>query len=118
MRFPQEAIAAAAFAFEAARGNELGEFEETKIAKYGLTNVDPDVIARELIPSVRDESKSDSAYRQQAYWALGKKFDASLLPFFTEALRLEVERDLDATYQIMIALDNLGEPVFSAARPG
>jgi len=44
--------------------------------------------------------------------------DRELLPFFREQLGIEMQRDLEATYQIMIALDNLDEPIFSAERNG
>jgi len=117
MRLEYEAINAAAFLFEASRGNELRAFEQREIAEHGLANSDLEDVTKELMRWARDD-QSNSDTRGRAYWALGKKCDSSLLLFFIESLRLELPRDLNATYQIMIALDNLGEPVFSKARKG
>lgn len=116
MRFPKDEILAAAFLFERARGNEMGEHELDEIRRLGLGDSDPDLIAKEMVDSVTREEASDPAYRSSVYWALGKRIDRALVPFFKERLALEMKQDLEAAYQIMIALDHLEEPVFSPAR--
>ncbi len=55
---------------------------------------------------------ADSPLRSSAYWALGKHRDPHDLAPLVAALRRELFRDADVAYQILIALDNLGEPVF------
>lgn len=116
MRIPEDAIPAAAFVFERELGRELSEFETSEIARHGLDGISPDLLARELCSLIQMESKGDCRDRQQSYWALGKRHDRALLPFFREQLGLELQRDLFAVYQILIALDNLSEPCFSADR--
>ena len=116
MRFPENAISAAAFHFEKSNGSQLSEFEASEIERHGLSEIDPELVAKELRAAVHDNYKTDSTYRQQAYWALGKRFDSALIPFLRERLQLELRRDLIAVYEIMIALDNLEEPVFSNLR--
>jgi len=116
MSFPKDAILAATFLFERALGNEMGDYELDEIRRWELGDSDPDPIAKEMMSSVLEEGTEDAAYCRSVYWALGKRFDPALVPFFKERLALELKRDVEATYQIMIALDNLGEPVFSPAR--
>lgn len=118
MRFPGNAIVAAAYLFDKANGNKLTEFEADEIERHGLSEIDPELVARELRSTVCEDYKTNSTYRQHAYWALGKLFDANLIPFFKERLAEELRRDLIAVYQILIALDNLEQPVFSEGRDG
>jgi hypothetical protein len=56
--------------------------------------------------------------RVTAYWALGKRSQKEDKRRFVAALEREITRSHSTCYQIMIALDNLGEPVFSSARAG
>ncbi len=48
-----------------------------------------------------------------AVFALGKLHAAGLAPFFVEVVRSQLDGDENVLYQAMIALDNLGEPVFA-----
>jgi len=118
MRFPKDAITAAAFSFELARGVPHGPYEVSEIQTHGLDGIDPELLARELRYLIIAEHKSDSGDRQQAYWALGKKRDSILIPFFRDQLRLELTRDMIAVYQIMIALQDMDEPTFGSDRSG
>jgi hypothetical protein len=115
MKIPGDAICAVAFAFERAHGHLLGEYEESQISFHGLDGHEPIVLAAALRDGIL---AGDTNYRTQAYWALGKRFDRELIPFFRERLAAEMLDDPSIVYQIMIALDNLGEPVFSKARSG
>jgi hypothetical protein len=47
-----------------------------------------------------------------AVFALGKRYDPDLTGFFVEVLRNYLTGDAGVLYQAMIALDNLGAPVF------
>ena len=118
MRISEDAILAAAFRFESHRGLPLGPKENATIQKHGFQDLDPELLARELKHLITAEHKSDSRDRQQAYWALGKKRDPALLSFFRKQLRIELRRDMAATYQIMIALEDLDEPVFAPYHSG
>ena len=118
MRFPEKAINAAAYIFEKANGNKLAGFEVAEIDHYGLSEVHPELIVKELMIVVAEDHKTNSSYREKVYWALGKRFESKLIPFFRERLSLELQRNLIAVYQILIALDNLEESVFSLDRNG
>lgn len=52
-------------------------------------------------------------YRSLAYWALGKLGRKTDKRRFVDALRREVQGDMQVAYQILIALENMDEPVFS-----
>ncbi len=112
MRFSQGSFTAAAFVFEAANGNALGDWEKSEVKKYHLNGFDPFILSLELIALIESEHELNENGRQHAYWALGKRHDAGLLPFFRKQLALELTRDGQATRQILIALDNLGEHAF------
>lgn len=116
MRFPDNAIAAVAFLFESKNGRKLSDFELSEIRRHELEDSDPNKLAAILKECAQNERSSDATYRQQIYWALSKKFDHKLIPFFRKRLSLELQRDMEAAYQIMIALDNLDEQVFSINR--
>ena len=118
MRRPEFAIPAIAFRFEELRGTSLGHHEVSEIRKHGLQDMDPELLSRELRNLIDSESKSDSRDRCEAYWALGKKRDHSLLPYLRLKLQLELWRDMFAVHQILIALDDLGEQPFGSDRSG
>ncbi|MBI5381573.1 MAG: hypothetical protein HZA31_06710 [Opitutae bacterium] len=56
--------------------------------------------------------------RGSAFWALGKRCQKEDKKRFVAALQHEVSRSSSVSYQIMIALDNLDEPVFAIGRSG
>jgi hypothetical protein len=118
MRFSEETIRAAAFRFEHEAGDPLGEFERAEIAKHGIDQINPQILMHELQRAALNERETDSSYRQQIYWALGKIKTNHMKAFFTSCLRLELRRDMEAVYQIMIGLDNIGEKIFSPTRNG
>lgn len=114
MRFSEDAIPAAAFVFKRANGNELGPHEIGEIEKHGFETIEPELLVKGLRTELERESNvPDSRYRNSCYWALGMRFDTDLLPFFQDSLKKELKRDMESTYQIMIALENLDEEIFS-----
>jgi len=118
MKIPKDAIVAAAYVFERANGYQLGERERSEIAMHKMENCDPELLAKDLQRDILDHAEDESGYKAQAYWALGKRFDRRLIPFFRDRLAIELRHDVETVYQIMIALENLQEPVFSADRSG
>lgn len=118
MKISEETISAAAYVFERANGNPLGEYEQSEVVFHNLNDCDPELLASKLKTAILDDSECKIRNRAQAYWALGKRHDPQLITFFRERLTIELQHDLGAAFQIMIALDNLKEPVFSAARNG
>ena len=104
-------LTAAAFRFEAARGVRHSDFETEFIADAELTTMPPDDLAQILWHWLATEG-ADSPLRGPAYWALGKRRDPRDVAPLIAALRRELPRDPDVVYQILIALENLGEPAF------
>ncbi len=111
MEIDSQFLTAAAFRFEAARSVRQSDFETEIIAESELTAVSPDDLAQTLWGWLAAEG-ADSPLRGSAYWALGKRCDPCDVAPLVAALRRELPRDPDVAYQILIALENLGEPVF------
>jgi len=118
MKLTKEQLPTIALIFEKALGNELCSSDETEIFDSGLSSY----AAEELTQSIINELNSDNTnteFRSTAYWALSKKFDRNILSLFKRWLNFEfTEKNTDAMYQILIALDNLKEPVFGKDRNG
>ena len=108
-------LTAAAFRFEAARGVRHSDFETDIIEESGLETVPPDELANTLWQWLASDG-ADSPLRGSAYWALGKRRDPRDVTPLVAALRRELPRDADVAYQILIALENLGEPIFPRER--
>lgn len=64
------------------------------------------------------ESDLPEELRGSAYWALGKRRRKEDKKRFVAALQHEISRSSSVSYQVMIALDNLDEPVFAYGRSG
>lgn len=114
MRFSEEAIPAAIYVFEKENGRELDRYEAGEVEKHGFETIDPQVLVRGLRGELENERNiPNSRYRNFCYFALGKRYDNDLLKFFRESLKKELMRDMESAYQIMIALDNLEEQIFT-----
>ena len=110
-------LTAAAFCFEAARGVRHSDFETEIIEESGLETTPPDELAQILWHWLATEG-ADSPLRGSAYWALGKRRDPRDLAPLVAALRRELPRDADVVYQILIALEDLGESAFPPEQRG
>lgn len=103
-------VLATAFVFERCRGLPLGSYELNEIQEQGLDDVDPELLMRNLTTLVMTFDEGENQERSQVYWVLGKKRDRALIPFFRQQLGAELSRDMNAVYQIMIALQDLDAP--------
>jgi hypothetical protein len=112
--FPKDKLVAAAYVFESANGNTLPPDELSHVNAAEVQNADPAHLANGIRGALEAASPPEAGYRAIAFWALGKRFDPSLRDFFRRHLAAEVNRDAQVAYQIMIALDNLDEPVWPA----
>jgi hypothetical protein len=110
-RLSEIQIEAAGYRFEQCRGRQLAASELSLIRQAGFQDVDPKRLADLLWDTLAKPQPAE--YRTSAYWALGKRGDKTDKAKLISALRTEVEAHIRVGYQIMIALDNLGEPVFS-----
>lgn len=112
MHFDADRILAVASLFERERGLSVARADSGGEAFEDMSVHSPDALQQELIRSIEDGSIA-SEDLSGAYWALGKRRQASLIGWFRTALRREVDRDPFAAYQIMIALNDLEEPIFA-----
>jgi hypothetical protein len=118
-----EAILQAAFLFEKARINPGSDALQDLSASFGwppeVAVAPVDVAARdalvEKLKILATLRPGDSAVGS-IYWALGKVGDPALRDFFIAALREQLNRNPGAVFQVMVALDNLGERIFGERR--
>lgn len=113
----REKLLAAASRFDRELGVVLGQRELDEITAAGWDQVSAESVCEAIVNEL-DKGISKAGARATAYWALGKWHSIEMLPFFRTSLCAELERDVDAVYQILIALDNLNEPVFGNDRRG
>ena len=110
MKIDDTRLRAAAFLFEQDKGTTLGDFEADEIRKAGFGR---DQVA-EVAQTVREfaeNASADDTHLGAALWALGKLSDHGLKGFFAKMLGKTLHTNADATYQALVALDNLGEDV-------
>lgn len=119
MEIAKEQFDALAYIFEKNNGNELGQYENRIIAESGLKELPIPELVTAIIENLHTDCAEDDSYRTSAYWALSKRFDKKLIPFFQAWLRRELSvTGMPAVFQLLIALDNLAEPVFGEDRNG
>lgn len=104
---------AAAYLFEKENDSHLSKSHEEFLHSF-FDNKMSTLEVKEIIIEAIKEDKIDEPLKNMAFWALGKLFDASLKPFFVRCLKSAVRTaDHPCIYQLMIALDNLGENIFT-----
>lgn len=117
MEISEENLLVTALIFEQANGNRLGENDIQVIEAAGLSGASAELLEEALLEALNAERPS--AYRSTAYWALSKRFNRELIPYFMKWMKKELENsEPGAVYQLLIALDNVEEPVFGKDRNG
>ena len=117
--FNEHQLEACAYIFEIANGNTFEDFRIEVIATSQLPATNPDDLAEQIINGIESGSYITESSRGSAYWALSKRFDAELIPLFRKWLRNELKLENEGgLFQLMIALNNLDEPVFHKERSG
>lgn len=98
-----DAMLDAAFLFEKARGLPPRAWGE-------------DVLNSTIIPSqiqrLQEAVVEYVEWTHRGAWTLGKCNDMRLKPLLFRMLKHHVTNDAEELYQVMVALSNLGEPVF------
>ena len=119
MHLNKKQLEAATYIFEKDNGPEHGEYEANAIDEAAIYSFSNEQLEKFIVDSLSSDLYIIEADRTMAYWALSKRFNKNLIPFFTERLAFELEKDCsNALFQLMIALDNLEEPVFNKDRSG
>jgi hypothetical protein len=108
-----EGVRLAASFFERSLGRVDGLVHDEVLAEPA-TPAEVRQLRDRLVDLVR--AGAPAAVASGAVFALGKLHDAELRPFFVGVLRRYLAGDAGVLYQAMIALDNLGVPVFAGAQ--
>lgn len=117
MEVSEDNLFVVALIFEQANGNLLGENDILLIENSGLSNCSAELLEAMLVEALNTERSP--SYRSTAYWALSKRFNRELIPVFKKWMGEELQnQESAAVYQLLIALDNLEEPVFGEDRNG
>jgi hypothetical protein len=103
----REAVTNAAFVFEKARGLPPSGWPGA---------VEVAALTADELRQLRDALVAYVERTGTGTFALGKCLDQTLKPFLVATLRRQLDGDPAELYQTMIALDNLGEPVFGSRR--
>lgn len=109
----------AAFIFEKENGNAGDDYSRKVLAESILIKYNVDHLEKIIVDGLNDNIYINSDLRVSAYWALSKRFNRNLIASFKGWLKSELDEGNGAAiYQILIALDNMGEPVFNVDRKG
>lgn len=104
--------------FERVNNKNASDFKIDNINSSGLEAIDVIELESIIIEGLDEDIYRDNK-KSLAYWALGKRFNPKLILKFKEWLQREYDReDSNAVYQLLIALSNLDEAVFSPERNG
>ena len=119
MKLNDHQLEACAYIFEIDLGNDQEDFRQDIIESSGISNYSPNELEKSILQELENGSYSDDDLRTSAYWALSKRFNRSLIPLFIKYLRFELtNQNTGPLFQLMIALNNMEEPVFSPSRTG
>ncbi len=119
MTLSKKDLEACAYLFEFENGNTQQDFRQEIVAASNVHDKEISELEAIIVSGIENELYPEEALRTTAYWALSKRFKSALVPFFNMCLQEEFEeRNNDALFQVMIALDNLEVPVFNSNRSG
>jgi len=117
MKLSYDQFDAAVYIFEKNKGNFKTAYEEMIIAESGLSNLKAKELEKIIVEGLNSNFYKGTKIRTSAYWALSKQFNAELIPDFKKWLEMEIlKKNSGVVFQLMIALDNLEEPVFHTDR--
>jgi hypothetical protein len=115
MKLTEEEFLAIAFTFEKRIGHEKDEFENELIEQNShLSTLESLDLEEMIISGLESDLYQTNEERIRAYWTLSKAFNKDLIPDFQKWLRKQSEQNNPGeVYQILIALSNLDEKVFT-----
>ena len=112
-------IEAAVYIFEKENGSLKNDYDEKVIIESKLVSGNSAELEKIILDGLNIGYYVEDGDRCLAYWALSKRFNKKLVPAFRKWLKQEVEKNnYNAVYQLLIALENVGEYVFGPDRKG
>ena len=118
MLLSPDIIDAIGYLFEQVDGYPTDDYTSQIIAEHLPKNHTPANLAASLVEAISAEPMMDESLRVAVYWALSKRYDTALIPFFRDRLAIELESGDSVIYQLLIALDNVEETIFGRDRDG
>ncbi|RKN81053.1 hypothetical protein [Ulvibacterium marinum] len=119
MKLTNDQIEEAAYIFEKENGHPGDDYTKRILAESELTVFSSKELEKIIVDGFDKGFYNNSDTKTSAYWALSKRFNHDLIPFFNRRLKSELEaKNSAAVYQLLIALGNMGVPVFNKDREG
>ena len=112
MNINQDKISAAASIFEQENGSQIDDYDKELISCSGFDLHNPDAVEKVICGFIESNIERGHELLGSAIFAIGKRFKASNKEYLQSILERIIEHDIDAAYQTMIALDNIGEEIF------
>lgn len=117
MKLTYDQFDAAVYIFEKNNGNFKTAYEEKIITESGLSDLKAVELENIIVEGLNSNFYKATKIRTSAYWALSKQFNIALIPHFKKWLETEIQKNNSGVvFQLMIALDNLEEPIFHRDR--
>jgi len=119
MKLTNEQFEEAAYIFEKANGYSHSDYEKKLIAESGLNDLSVTELEKIIVDGLNSDIYNTESERISAYWSLYKIGNQNLISDFKNWLESELKNNQKATiFQILVALDSLGEPSFHEERTG
>lgn len=119
MKLTIEQLEELAYIFEKANGYHHSEYEKKIIAKSELKDLSVPELEKIIVDGLNSNIYKTESERITAYWSLLKIGNQKLIPYFKKWLEIEIENEYKTTiFQILVALDSLGESPFCEKRTG
>ncbi|MCM4158157.1 hypothetical protein [Gramella sp. AN32] len=119
MKLTNHQFEEAAYIFERANGYSHSDYEKNIIKESKLKNLSIRELEKIIVDGINFNIYKSEKERITAYWSLSKIGNYDLIPKFKKWLKWELKNNCENTiFQILVALDNLGEPAFDETRKG
>ena len=119
MKLTNEQFTEVAFIFEKENGNSHSDFEKQIIAESKLTEIKSSELEKTIVDGLDSGIYKKEDERVSGYWALSKIGNRNLIADFKKWLLTELNDENGiAVFQLLVALDQLEEPVFNENRNG
>ena len=119
MKLTSDQFEEAAYFFEKANGCSHSDYEKQIIEKSKLKALNVTELEKIIIDGLNSDIYKTETERVSAYWSLYKIGNEKLIADFKNWLELELKKECKITiFQILVALDSLGESAFHESRSG
>ncbi len=119
MKLTNDQFEEAAYIFENANGYSHSDYEKKLIGESKLNGFNKTELEKIIVDGLNSDIYETETERISAYWSLYKLGNRNLITDFKNWLEMELKNENKNTiFQILVALDSLGEPAFHENRTG